>query len=246
MILYFTGTGNSRWIAWQLADATNDTIISIADCLKQKAVPEELTNAEKVGVVFPVHAWYAPRVIIDFLSKLQLPHCRYRYAVCTCGDDVGKGMNRLAKHFPLDAAWSVAMPNTYIPMFNLDDEALCHKKIENARQMISSIASDVLEQKNVWKVHEGGAAWLKTYIINPLFVRFTISNKGFHVDEGCISCGICGKVCPVENIRLVDGHPVWGNQCIHCMACVHACPRQVIQYRKTTRKKGRYRLADYL
>ena len=246
MILYFTGTGNSRWVAQQLAEATNDTIINSADCLKQEVLPEDLINEEKVGIVFPVHAWYVPRVIIGFLSNLQFPHCQYRYAICTCGDDMGKGMNRLAKHFPLDAAWSVAMPNTYIPMFNLDDDELCRKKIENARQMIVSVAAAVLEQKKVWKVNEGGAAWLKTYIINPLFVRFTINHKGFHVDEGCISCGICDKVCPVENIRQVDGHPMWGNQCIHCMACVHACPQQVIQYRKTTQKKGRYRLADYL
>ena len=42
-------------------------------------------------------------------------------------------------------------------------------------------------------MHEGGAAWLKTYVVNPLFVRFTIGTKGFHVDEGCVSCGICRK-----------------------------------------------------
>lgn len=246
MILYFTGTGNSRWVAQQLADATHDMIISIADCLKQEVVPEELTNAEKVGIVFPVHAWYAPRIIIDFLSQLQLPYCQYRYAVCTCGDDMGKGMNRLAKHFPLDAAWSVAMPNTYIPMFKLDDEELCHKKIENARQVIAAIAIDVLGQRKVWKIHEGAAAWLKTYIVNSLFVRFIISGKGFHIDKGCISCGICSKSCPVENIRMIDGHPVWNKQCIHCMACVHACPQKVIQYRKITQKKGRYRLVNYL
>ena len=95
-------------------------------------------------------------------------------------------------------------------------------------------------------LHEGGAAWLKTYVVNPLFVRFTIGTKGFHVDEGCVSCGICRKSCPVGNIRMVDGRPVWGKQCIHCMACLHACPQEVIQYGKTTRKKGRYRLTDYL
>ncbi|WP_273163992.1 EFR1 family ferrodoxin [Bacteroides fluxus] len=246
MILYFTGTGNSRWVAERLAEATHDTILSIADCLKQKVMPEELAGTEKIGLVFPVHSWYAPRVVVDFLSRLQLPRCRYRYAVCTCGDDVGKGMSRLAKHFPVDAAWSVAMPNTYVPMFNLDSETLCRKKIEEARRQVASIAEEVLQQKKVWKVHEGGAAWLKTYAVNPLFVRFTITSKGFHVDEGCISCGICAKSCPVGNISMTDGRPVWRKQCIHCMACVHACPREVIQYGKTTRNKGRYRLADYL
>lgn len=246
MILYFTGTGNSRWVAQQLAEATHDTVFNILDLLKEDSIPEELARAETIGVVFPVYAWYAPRAVVHFLSKLRLPDCKYRYAVCTCGDDMGKGMNRLSKRFPLDAAWSVAMPNTYIPMFNLDDDALCHRKIADARRAIASIAGGVLQQKKTWAVHEGGAPWLKTYVLNPLFVRFIISPKGFHVDEGCISCGKCSKACPVENIQMVDGHPVWGKECIHCMACLHICPKNVIQYRKTSQKKGRYHLADYL
>lgn len=247
MILYFTGTGNSRWVAERLAEATHDAaIFSIADCLKRGALPEGLADAEKVGVVFPIHSWYAPRVVVDFLVGLRLPRCRYRYAVCTCGDDVGKGMSRLAKHFPLDAAWSVAMPNTYIPMFNLDGDVLCRQKIADARRLIASMAEAVLLQQKVWHVHEGSTAWLKTYLVNPLFARLVISSEKFHVDEGCISCGMCGKSCPVRNILLLEGHPVWGKQCIHCMACVHVCPQKVIQYGKGTRKKGRYRLADYL
>lgn len=246
MILYFTATGNSRWLAERLAEATHDTAVSIVDCLKQGSMPEEVSGMDRLGVVFPIHSWGAPRVLIDFLSRLRLPECCYRYAVCTCGDDVGKGMNLLAKHFPLDAAWSVAMPNTYIPMFNLDDDSLCRKKIEEARRSVVSIAEAVLARENAWQVHEGGAAWLKTYVVNPLFFRFIVRSKAFHVDEGCISCGVCGKSCPVGNIRLEEGHPVWGGHCIHCMACVHGCPQKVIQYGKTTQKKGRYRLGDYL
>ena len=144
MILYFTATGNSRWIAELLAEAMHDTAVSIVDCLKQGSIPAGLSTADRLGIVFPVHSWYAPRVLIDFLSQLRLPDCCYRYAVCTCGDDMGKGMNRLAEHFPLDAAWSVAMPNTYVPMFDLDDEALCRKKIENARHAIASIAAGLV------------------------------------------------------------------------------------------------------
>lgn len=246
MILYFTGTGNSRWVAERLADATHDVAIALTDYIRHGTAPQGLADAEVVGVVFPTHSWYAPRPLADYLSRIQLPHGCYRYAVCTCGDDVGKGMSRLAKRFPLDAAWSVAMPNTYVPMFNLDEDALCRAKMAQARHTVASIAEAVIGRKKVWQVHEGGAAWLKTYVVNPLFVRFVIEAKGFSVDEGCISCGMCGKVCPVENIRLADGRPVWGKQCIHCMACLHACPQEVIQYKRATQKKGRYRLADYL
>lgn len=246
MILYFTGTGNSRWVAERLAEATHDVAIDMADCIRHNTMPQGISDAYVLGVVFPIHSWCAPRVVIDFLSRLRLPEDCYRYAVCTCGDDVGKGMDRLAKRFPLDAAWSIIMPNTYVPMFNLDDDALCRAKIEQARHIISTIAEAVFKWMYVWQVHEGGAAWLKTYVVNPLFVRFIIEAKGFHVDEGCISCGVCSKVCPVENIRLVDGRPVWGEACIHCMACLHACPQKVIQYKKATQKKGRYRLINYL
>ena len=151
MILYFTATGNSRWIAGLLAEAMHDTAVSIVDCLKQGSIPAGLPNTDRLGIVFPVHSWYAPRLLIDFLSQLRLPDCCYRYAVCTCGDDVGKGMNRLSEHFPLDAAWSVAMPNTYVPMFNLDDEALCRKKIEDAQHAVASIARDVIARKKTWK-----------------------------------------------------------------------------------------------
>jgi len=247
MILYFTGTGNSRWVAERLAEETGETPINIAHLMKSpRSITEELPEAKPLGIVFPIHSWYAPRILIDFLQQIHLPNHTYRYAVCTCGDDAGKGLQRFSKHFRLDAAWSVAMPNTYIPMFDLDDDTLCYKKIEEARNRIYSIAKDILAQKRIWEVHEGKAAWLKTYIVNPLFNRFVIHSKGFWLDEGCTSCSACANSCPVNNIRLQEKRPVWGRECIHCMACVHVCPHEVIQYKDSTRQKGRYHLKKYL
>ena len=87
--------------------------------------------------------------------------------------------------------------------------------------------------------HEGSAAWLKTYVRESFVCPFVIGTRSFHVDEGCISCGICGKSCPVGNIRLVDGHPVWGSSAfIVWLVCIFA-PRKVIQYGKATQKKGK-------
>ena len=62
MILYFTATGNSRWIAELLAEAMHDTAVSIVDCLKQGSIPAGLSTAGQTGYCFPVHSWYAPRV----------------------------------------------------------------------------------------------------------------------------------------------------------------------------------------
>mgnify|MGYP002951794102 FL=1 len=60
--------------------------------------------------------------------------------------------------------------------------------------------------------------------------------------EECIGCGLCQDVCPLNNIRLVDGKPDWGNSCTHCMACICRCPKEAIEYKNKSVGKRRYYL----
>ncbi len=245
MILYFSATGNSRWVASRLASELGDSMFDLSACLCSGAPLPRLSDV--AGIVFPIHSWYVARPLLEALSRLDVSSSAYRYAVCTCGDDAGKAMERLSRHFPFDAAWSVQMPNTYVPMFDLDGDALCRSKLEAASRLLPSIASAVRNRQRVWQVHEGSFAWLKTYVVNPLFVRFVIGVRGFYAMDGCTSCGQCARACPLDNVRVSPGtRPRWGNRCMHCMACLHACPLGVLQYKKSTRRRGRYRLADYL
>ncbi len=56
MIFYFSGTGNSAWVARQLAKGQNEELLSIAmEIDRNKAY--KLKEGEKVGFVFPVYAW---------------------------------------------------------------------------------------------------------------------------------------------------------------------------------------------
>lgn len=243
MIFYFTGTGNSRWVAGQLASALGDEVHDMAVCLRTGEIPRP---DGKVGVVFPVHSWRVPRPVLHFLSHLPVPDGTYRYAVCTCGDDAGKAMDFLSRTFAIDAAWSVFMPNTYVPMFRLDADDVAAAKIEDTRKRIPEIARHVREGLPAWEVHEGSFPRFKSYVLGMLFNRFVVHSRGFHTDEGCTSCGTCVRLCPMDNVRLADGSPAWGDNCIHCMACLHGCPSGVIQFGKSTRRKGRYNLSRYL
>ena len=231
----------------QLAAATGDRAEDISPYLKGRSrlLPLPL-DEPRVGIVFPVHGWMPPTPVLKFCSMLHVPPGVYRYAVCTCGDDCGKAMDFFARAFAVDAAWSVQMPNTYVPMFNLDADDVCRGKIAAARRLLPSIARSVLAARSVCQVHEGHFPRLKSYILYPLFCRFCIRPHRLRAEDGCVSCGRCVSSCPMQNIRLVDGRPVWGDDCIHCMACLHRCPKQVIQCGKATRSKGRYHLEDYL
>ena len=62
----------------------------------------------------------------------------------------------------------------------------------------------------------------------------------FIINDNCISCGKCEKLCPLSNIKLIEGQPIWGNHCTHCMACISRCPKGAIEYGKKTKDRIRY------
>lgn len=72
------------------------------------------------------------------------------------------------------------------------------------------------------------------------FDRVPQMDKPFFADAKCTSCGICEKICPAQNIKLVSGKPVWQHRCEQCFACIQWCPDEAIQYGKGTAKKKRY------
>ena len=61
----------------------------------------------------------------------------------------------------------------------------------------------------------------------------------------CVGCGKCEKLCPLNNVKLVDQKPVWYNQCTHCMACIGNCPVNAIQYGDITQNKEPYNFGKY-
>lgn len=246
MIFFFSGTGNSRWVASELAKLTNDTVMNISEYIKGRCDKYDFTHEDRIGIVFPIYTWDVPLPMLHFLKCLKISPHAYTYAVCTCGDDTGKAITHLQKTIKIDAAWSVHMPNTYIPMFHLDPENVMQDKLKKTSEQIKAIANAINEKERRIDIQEGSFPAFKTYVINPLFIRFACNTKGFHIEGQCTECGTCCRVCPMGNITIAEGKPKWGNTCVHCMACIHSCPERIIQYSKATQTKGRYSLRKEL
>lgn len=82
MIHYFTGTGNSYFIASQLATSLNLSL----HALKEGPVED---RDPVVGIVFPVYFGDAPDFVTDALEGLTFPGTPYLFAVATSGTSFG-------------------------------------------------------------------------------------------------------------------------------------------------------------
>ena len=72
MIFYFSGCGNSKHVAETIAAGLNDTLTFIPEAAREGRYEYELAEGERLGFVFPIYSWAPPKLVIDFVKKLQL------------------------------------------------------------------------------------------------------------------------------------------------------------------------------
>ncbi len=239
MIYYFSGTGNSEWVAKTLAKRTGDACVGIADIDKNESV--KVPKDGVFGLVFPVYAWSMPEIVSDFLDRTELHKGAYSYAVATCGEEAGHVMSVVKTKVHLDCGYSVVMPNNYIVAGDTDSDDEALRKVRNADRVLDSIALSVnVREKGRFDVNAGKMPFLKTYVASHFFNKYARSSKPFKTSYRCNGCGLCESICPVNNIVLADGMPFWDDRCLQCFACIHRCPQRAIDYGKSTEKKRRY------
>lgn len=240
MIFYFSATGNSRWVAQQLAEKLGDRVVDIARC----DTAPDLAGEKLAGFVFPVYAWGVPEIVADFAAGIT-GRADFTFRVCTCGDQAGKAMKVFDGIYHADSLYSVVMPSNYIIGADLESSRSIAGKLKAAAERTELIASQIAVGKKVYDVHEGPAAGFKTAVISKGFAGFARRTKPFYVTDRCTGCGLCEKLCPRHTIKLTDGRPVWGTKCYQCTACLNMCPEQAIQYGRSTAGRKRYRLSDW-
>ncbi len=268
MIFYFSGTGNSRWIAYRLAEELREKLVFIPDALRlsggsPEADPRTVEKSpgrtlpeftprpgENIGFVFPVYSWGPPAIVLEFIRKLNLSSYtdQYTFFVCSCGDETGLTPNRMhqalsRKGWKCHAGFSVCMPNNYVlfPGFDVDPQEVEKRKLADAEPRMREIICRIKNREETTDCHIGSLPRLKSRVIFPLFNRFAVSARPYRSTDVCNGCGKCVRHCPTRNISLSpDKRPVWGDRCAMCVACYHICPHHAIAYGNKTRGKGTY------
>lgn len=255
MILYLSCTGNTLWVAKQLADRTGEKLVDVASVVPGS--PLRLHGNECLGFCFPVHGWRPPMYFREFIRNslcIEMFNGKrpYTFALCTCGDTIGETMlyfeqDLQSQGFMLDAKFDLRMPNTYVglPFMNVDSKAVERQKLNDAPVEIKKIAEAINQrQKGDFTRLVGNWPRVNSRFLGSLFVKHVIGDKSFCVDKSnCMHCGKCVRCCPVKNIVMgVGGAPEWKHtgKCLSCFACYHHCPSHSITYGMMTRGKGQY------
>ena len=96
MIFYFSGTGNTRWAAEEIAKAIDDQLYYIPDEIRKGRHSYILHTGERIGFCFPTHGWQVPGIVRTFIRSLKLNvDNHFCWALTTCGDNMGEAMTIL-------------------------------------------------------------------------------------------------------------------------------------------------------
>lgn len=236
-ILYFTATGNSLYIAKSIGGE----LLSIPQMDKEGIY--EFTD-KKIGIVFPLYSWGVPLYVAEFLKKTNF-NCNYLFAVTTYGvfsGAVAKHLTDIGKEsgFSFDYINRIKMVDNYLPSFDMK-KAIEKEPKKNIEKQLTAVKSDIKSAKK-WILKEN---FIKKMMLsymhkregrpfNKKRLKVGVYGEGIknyvYTNSNCTGCGVCNKVCPVDNIEVDKENKTitLKNKCTGCFACLHHCPSNAI------------------
>lgn len=238
VIYYFSATGNCMTTANLLAKELGGAeVIPIASLRKLSKIKN---TAKRLGFVFPVYYGDMPYPVREAISKMTFQEDSYIFILNTYrghAGDVAKRTDALlrTRGQKLNFATGIPMPgNSFINEASVDEQYLAEQK-ENLKNAAVAIIGA-----------ENGDYY--TSDVLPLTpVSYPNNFRGIEAEpDKCVGCGICAKVCSMDNIVIEDGKAVIGDDCATCLACFHWCPQEAIWMSKQENiaRRAKYRHPD--
>jgi ferredoxin len=243
-IYYFTGTGNSLSCARELSSNIPDS-----ELIPMAGIKDMVCHAEKAGFIFPLYYWGIPEIAGRIIRQLDLSKTKYLFYILISGGlssphRINGFLNKIMKNKnkKINFGYRIVMPSNYISKYDSDDHDLINKKIRNSRIILKSLSDKINNNKE--DVIKDRFPFIAGIMNNLWKMNVNKSDRNFFFTDKCNSCSTCQNVCPVNNITMINGHPVWNNKCQECMACIQFCPRNAIQSGNKTENRIRYHHPD--
>lgn len=249
LMLYFSGTGNSKYIANLFSKKIGAKCYSIEEKIDFK---KEIQKQDTIAFCYPIYASNVPRIMREFVTK-NIETLKNKKLIIFCtqlifsGDGAriftdllpdGYGEVIYAEHFN--------MPNNICNsgIFPIKNGEKTKKYIKTAQKKINRICKD-LEKGKIKKRGFNKVSNIIGKSQSGYWPKIEEKNKSsVQVDNDCIKCGLCTKLCPMKNLNLTNNEIVQNNNCILCYRCVNACPKKAITVLIHKKPKVQYKGID--
>ncbi len=239
-IYYFSGTGNSLAVARDIAEGTGAGLIPIPSLMAADTIS---MSADSIGIVFPVYLGGIPRIVARFVKKMENLASKYVFAVCTYENTTGAVFKILAKLIEtaegtLSAGFAVKMPGSYIVGGETTGVEEQRERFNKWKAKLPQIVQYLAQaREGRFEKYSDSESRLGDMILSSVFMNRVLSrmylsrDKNFYAGGSCNGCGICSRLCPVDNILMKGNRPSWLHHCEQCFACLQWCPNEAIQYK---------------
>ncbi len=252
MILYFSATGNTKYIANKLAKDLDDETINLLKRIKENDY-SKIHSDKPFIVCVPIYTCETPKFVNKFLRNVELEGNKEIYFIFSSGGYAGIANNickRIArkKKMKYMGRKELTMPRNYVAsnMYPMLPKEEILRRLNEATKQIHETSKQISNHE----VLKGRHIWLFESIITipfvPVWTKIKNKTKKFYTKDSCIGCSKCVNICPINNIIMENGKPKWITNCAHCMACISNCPKDAIEYRGITETKEKYTISKYI
>lgn len=253
IVLYYSGTGNSRrvaaWIADAAREAGSDTLLSPL----RPTLPEDGTRWDTGGLLvlaLPTHGFTAPWAVLGFTLRLPRADGTHAAVIATRGalkfgpvftpgfEGTAALLPALilaAKGYRVRGTAAVDMPSNWTALHPSLPAGAIEAIVARARTKTANLAAGLSSGRH-WP--STWFAWLLSLLLLPISVlylgigRFFLA-KLFLASDRCTGCAICAAHCPQSAIEMrataTGQRPFWTLRCESCMRCMAFCPEKAVE-----------------
>lgn len=236
---YFSGTGNTRYIAGLLCkklSAAYET--ALYDVAQTADFSEPIKGADLILIAFPIYGSSPPIPIRAFVKKyasalkgknIAIAETQYFFS----GDgaaSMGRALEKLGAK--VVAAEHFNMPNNLADckIFSVKNGEEIKKKLARADKRAEKFAAAILKGKQKRRGFHTLPHAVGYYCQRKYWRKLEADKRSrLKVDQSrCVGCRLCEKSCPVSNLTVRSGKAEPQGKCVLCYRCVNLCPRKAI------------------
>jgi len=235
LMLYFSGTGNSKYIAELFSRTMGASCHSIEEDINFDML---ISADETICFCYPIYASRVPRIMREFVVK-HTEQLKGKKLIIFCTQMIfsGDGARVLTDLFPRDHMQVVYaehfyMPNNVTNVVILPDwlisDGMMTKLTTKAQRKMQAVCSDIQSGKVKKRGFCFGSRMLglmQAWALLPMERR---ANKSVKISEACNTCGLCTSNCPMKNFTIESDTITHTHNCTVCYRCVNECPKKAI------------------